>query len=42
MVKLSLCLHDVEHSEETTVCVKKGVFNLEYIQGLLFEKSKQA
>ena len=42
MVKLSLCFQDVENSEETTVCVKKGVFDLEYLQGLLFEKSKQA
>ena len=27
--------------EETSVFVKKGVFNLAYIQGLSFEKSKE-
>ena len=41
MVRLNLSLDDVRNYEETTAFIKKGVLNLEYIQGLSFEKSKQ-
>ena len=41
MVRLNLSLDDVGNCEETTPFVKKGVLNLPYIQGVLFEKSKQ-
>ena len=41
MVRLNLCLDDIGNREETTVFIKYGVLNLAYIQGLLFEKSKQ-
>ena len=40
MVRLILSSDDVTNCKETTF-VKKGVLNLPYIQGLLFEKSKQ-
>ena len=41
MVRLNLCLDDVGNCEETTAFVKKGVLNLPYIQGVLFEKSNK-
>ena len=41
MVRLNLSLDDVGNCEETTAFAKKGVLNLPYIQGVLFEKSKQ-
>ena len=42
MVRLNSSLHDVGNCEETTSFPKNGVLNLAYIQGLSFEKSKEA
>ena len=41
MVRLNLSLDDVGNCEETTPFVEKGVLNLPYIQGVLFEKSNK-
>ena len=51
MVRLSLSSDDVRNCKETTTfvkeckkiieCKKKGILNLTYKQGLLFEKSKE-
>ena len=45
MVRLNLSLDDVRNCKETTTfvkeCKKKGILNLAYKQGLLFEKSKE-
>ena len=39
--KVTMMLKPLQNCEETTVFVKKKVYNLTYKQGLLFEKSKQ-
>ena len=51
MVRLNLSSDNVRNCEETTMflkesekiikCKEKGIFNLAYKQGLLFEKSKE-